>query len=442
MLKYLIQIVENTLGPALLVALLVAAAYAFRRLPREGEAEGGAGASGGAGVSGGAEGGTFVPRFMAAGALIGGVCGAVLAFLRYTTALVNREFWNMGILSVAACGGILMVAAIWLLLPRGLSEAPRRAVCALSFILAAAVVFYATPDVFLYPTEFVMAGQSVFSTDFLFKLVGYLAGVLAVALTAVAVFKAGKHAPRRLLQILLSAELLVAVVHYGSTVLQLLVARRIIPLSHELFEFIKLTINHSVYFLYAALALAAALVWKSWADSRALKDAYPNPAERRKDVAGGKRLRRWCAVALAGFVLAVLCATAIKDFNEKEVVLSPAEAYETSGDDILVAIENVNDGHLHRFNYKASDGTEMRFIIIKKNDVSYGVGLDACDICGPTGYYERDDEVICKLCDVVMNKQTIGFKGGCNPVPLKYTLDGTNMVISTNDLEDEKSRFK
>jgi uncharacterized membrane protein len=86
----------------------------------------------------------------------------------------------------------------------------------------------------------------------------------------------------------------------------------------------------------------------------------------------------------------------------------------------------------------------VRFIIIKKNEHTdaYGVGLDACDICGPTGYYERgDSEVVCKLCDVVMNTNTIGFKGGCNPVPLAYTMSGGTMIIQTQSLEDESKRF-
>jgi uncharacterized membrane protein len=113
-----------------------------------------------------------------------------------------------------------------------------------------------------------------------------------------------------------------------------------------------------------------------------------------------------------------------------------------SGGEILIPIERVGDGRLHRFNYAAADNIEMRFIVIKKNAVAYGVGLDACDICGPTGYYERKGEVICRLCDVVMNISTIGFKGGCNPVPLAYTLRSGNMVIDTGDLETGRNRFK
>ncbi|MDR1586883.1 MAG: DUF2318 domain-containing protein, partial [Treponema sp.] len=97
---------------------------------------------------------------------------------------------------------------------------------------------------------------------------------------------------------------------------------------------------------------------------------------------------------------------------------------------------------LHRFAFIAEGGTEVRFIVVKKNISSYGVGLDACDICGATGYYERKDGIICRLCDVVMNKSTIGFKGGCNPVPLAYSMREGSMIIKTVDLENEKKRFQ
>jgi uncharacterized membrane protein len=84
----------------------------------------------------------------------------------------------------------------------------------------------------------------------------------------------------------------------------------------------------------------------------------------------------------------------------------------------------------------------VRFIVIKKSAAAYGVGLDACYICGSTGYYERRDGVVCRLCDVVMNKSTIGFKGGCNPVPLAYRVRDGALIVSLEDLENEKGRFK
>ena len=124
------------------------------------------------------------------------------------------------------------------------------------------------------------------------------------------------------------------------------------------------------------------------------------------------------------------------------MVLSPPEPFTLAGEEILIPIERIEDGRLHRFAWNASDTTEVRFIVIKKSASAWGVGLDACDICGNTGYYERRDGVICKLCDVVMNKSTIGFKGGCNPVPLAYTVREGAMIVQTGDLENEKGRFK
>jgi uncharacterized membrane protein len=88
-----------------------------------------------------------------------------------------------------------------------------------------------------------------------------------------------------------------------------------------------------------------------------------------------------------------------------------------------------------------SSSVEVRYIVIKKNDAAYGVGLDACDVCGPTGYYQRKGQVVCILCDVVMNTSTIGLPGGCNPVPLKFEIEGGNMVIKTSDLAAEARRF-
>ncbi|MDR0652224.1 MAG: DUF2318 domain-containing protein [Synergistaceae bacterium] len=45
------------------------------------------------------------------------------------------------------------------------------------------------------------------------------------------------------------------------------------------------------------------------------------------------------------------------------------------------------------------------------------------------------------LCDVVMNKSTIGLPGGCNPVPLAFKIEEGSMIIETSDLAAEARRF-
>ena len=86
---------------------------------------------------------------------------------------------------------------------------------------------------------------------------------------------------------------------------------------------------------------------------------------------------------------------------------------------------------------------QIRFIVIKKpNSSSYGIGLDACDICGETGYYEKDGQVVCNLCDVVMNINTIGFKGGCNPIVIPYAIENGKILVPVDGLVEFEKEFK
>ena len=107
-----------------------------------------------------------------------------------------------------------------------------------------------------------------------------------------------------------------------------------------------------------------------------------------------------------------------------------------------VDLEVIKDGYLHRFVYRASTGEMVRYIMILKGGLTYGVGLDACEICGATGYYERDNQVICKLCDVQMNKATIGTRGSCNSIPIEYTIADGKLKVKQSELEKSSKIFQ
>jgi uncharacterized membrane protein len=213
-------------------------------------------------------------------------------------------------------------------------------------------------------------------------------------------------------------------------------------MNRQVFSIIILAVNNEIVFLFALIAAAAALVIICFTRTLRQAEAQGNPAERRKRKAGLRNLRRWGLAAAAGCVAALFSLTVLKTIAERAVELSPAEAMTITNGEIIIPAAQVDDGHLHRFAFIAEGGTETRFIVVKKSASSYGVGLDACDICGATGYYERKDGIVCRLCDVVMNISTIGFKGGCNPVPLAYAMRSGSMIIKTLDLENEKKRFQ
>jgi uncharacterized membrane protein len=425
MLRYFFQVIENLLTTGILTALLLAM---IEKIDAENR------------------------RRALLGCAAGMIAALVLAVLRRTTALINRGFFNTWTLAFAVLFSIIFILFLWEV-PQKCSRnkfpcpktrpAPGTAVQeTVQTLLLAALFFYAMPTIFLYPTEFALTGESIFSTSSLFKFIGFSAGLLVVVLSAFALYKTGRELVAKPLKILLTAALVITMCSQLLIIAQFLLARRIIPMIRWLFGLIIITSNNSLVFFCLMMAIALAsplLVFVS-----GLKTPAPakNPAARRKAVAVLRTKRRWCSVVAAGFVVSALAVTVVKGYTERGVVLSPAESMELAGDEILIPVTQIEDGHLHRFAFTASDNTEVRFIVIKKNAVAYGVGLDACDICGATGYYERKDEVICRLCDVVMNISTIGFKGGCNPVPLSYALRSGFMVIETINLENEKNRFK
>ncbi|MDR2355629.1 MAG: Fe-S-containing protein [Clostridiales Family XIII bacterium] len=416
MLQYLIKTIEHSLSTAILVALLFMIAY-----------------GNGTGLS---------RRAMSAAMAVGAGAAAILSWLIHTTVWINREFLSIGILSVAIVAGLVFIPLSFGVFRKRAPRAHEAVLDASLSLLCVALLVYCLPTVILYPTEFLLAGESVFSTDFLFKAVGYLAGLLIVFLAALALFRTRNGIPGRLLRILLAVCLAINIADQFSVIVQFLLARRIIPMSKGIFAFVKITVNYDNWFLYLILLITLPLPFLLWAINLRPRGSWENPAQHRKLKSTARGIRRYSALILACYVLSVLSLTVVKAYDEREVTLSPAEPMNIVGDRILIPTERIDDGHLHRFAYISTEGTEVRFIVIKKNESAWGVGLDACDICGATGYYERDDEVICKLCDVVMNKSTIGFKGGCNPVPLAYEIADGSMVVQVRDLENEQKRFK
>jgi uncharacterized membrane protein len=427
MLKYLIQVTQNGLTGAMLLALLFAV---------------------------GASGGAKNVRRLAAGSAAGIFAALVLTVLRRGTRLVNREYVSIVVLFAAIIAGILYIILLW-----GFGKKKPGGEQNTGFwntlnrlwetlwnwngpVLAALLIFYALPTILLYPTEFLLPEQSPFSTDFLFKSAGFFAGIIVAGLSALALYKTGKRLVPRINGAFLTAALAVNMVNQLSDILQFLLARRIIRAPRWMFRLVVRVINNNTVFLYCIMAITLLLPLLLFIQSLRPAVSYRNPAELRKIRAGKRRQRRWCAVLAGGYVFSLITLTAVKAYTGRGVVLAPAEAMTIQGTEIIIPLEKIEDGHLHRYNYTASEDIEMRFIVIRKNETAYGVGLDACDICGPTGYYERKDEVICRLCDVVMNKSTIGLKGGCNPVPLDYTFRSGSMVIKIADLEKERGRFR
>lgn len=225
---------------------------------------------------------------------------------------------------------------------------------------------------------------------------------------------------------------------------QILLGRGLIPRNDLALDGIIFLLNNAsvlLYWIIGAAALASVILWLRTKKSVAQGVNAANPALRRKAVSLMLGCIRWSKTAILALLAGLLTMTVGVDVDAQKVELSPPLTMPVTDGVILHSTATVGDGALHRFVYKTAKGVDVRYIIIKKSETAYGVGLDACDVCGPSGYYERKGQVVCILCDVVMNKSTIGFAGGCNPVPLKFSLKAGNLIINTADLEAEASRF-
>ena len=418
MLKYLIAVTQNLAVAALLCGLLYSLAdHYYER---------------------------FGQRSAGIGLIVGILSGAVMSYVKNTNSSLHTGVWNMRIF--AATTVVFLILAIFLLpfLRKAIPNVSKWVISIATGLLIALLLFYSLPDVFAYPFIFGKYNStSVFSTDFLYRFSGYILGLVLMILAFFAARYTATRSTTTTATIVTVAALAVNSTQQVSKLLATMLTRRLIKSTHNLFQFVKFTSNHSDLFIYLVLALTALLAVLLWLRSFDVDEPYLNKAQHRKIRAKWIKNRRWASTLLACCAVVVYILTVLYAIDNRPPTIVEAEDYVLQDGTIYVPLAQVEDGELHRFAFVTEKGTETRFIVIKKpNSSAYGIGLDACDICGDTGYYQRGDQVVCKLCDVVMNVNTIGFKGGCNPIPFDYTISDGYIIIETATLTALESKFR
>jgi high-affinity iron transporter len=177
--------------------------------------------------------------------------------------------------------------------------------------------------------------------------------------------------------------------------------------------------------------------------------------EKRKVLGAARRERnRKIAIGLISAVLILAFVSA--QISAMPSGIDPApEKVSTSGGMVKIPAAKVTDGNLHKYvcdmQHAAGESCPMhgddgkanvRILAIKKSDGSAAVAYDACNLCGAAGYVQEGDELICKRCGAPINPDTVGEAGGCNPIPLKYTMNGSDIVIKTEDIGEKADIFK
>lgn len=378
------------------------------------------------------------------GIIIGIIAAIISAILRSIPNLLNRtslSFWSM-VPVVISLVFILIIS----LLKKNLGEKKKKPYCIIydaSFLIyIISSFFYYLPALFGQLNSFVYYGESAVSTMVLHRIIGYCLGVLIIILSAIATYNNFIKIKDTKFDNIILAVLLIRGLTQFVVILQRLYSLSIIPRKSWIFSIISNVINNEHYIVFIIMLALIIIPFKLWADNIKIKEAYQNSAQLRKIKFGMIKNRRWAKFFLFLILINFLSLSVIKSYAGRDIVLSAPEEYQMEDGAIVIPLETLEDNHLHRYVYNASDGIEMRFFAIKKAENSYSAVLDACEICGPSGYFERNDDILCKLCDVVMNRGTIGFKGGCNPIPFPYVIHDKKIIIQTKDLDSLSHVFK
>lgn len=302
----------------------------------------------------------------------------------------------------------------------------------------AAALFRAVPTAMNQAVMMLSGGVEIYSTPVVLALVGYVLAWALVCFVAWVSYRLCSWNNR----VWPAAFILIALLaNHSLMVVRILKAKRWISTSKETWAVMSWFINHEAVFTIAAGLALCAVVVLTWLASRSIPTVGANPAEGRLGRARSRLYKSMAGTAALGYLCGALLITVGVAYGSQEIELSPPESFSVVDDQVSVNLADISDGHLHRFEYTTSGGVKVRFIVIQKSGSSFGVGLDACEICGPSGYYEKDGKVICKLCEVAMNIATIGFKGGCNPIPIDYKVSNGTLTVPISALEASASIF-
>jgi len=401
-------------------------------------------------------------KILRTGFIVGIIAAGIRAYITNTKRLVGG--WKVGTYGYAAalCFFVLFIAVFIIFSKRiynydkdnKKSLRPGDIAVIILSLLVVAYIYCTLPNTFVYPFRFDTGGNGLLSTDYLFRLGGYILGILVSVLSGLAVYKVASVTARKgfdgWLKFAFFFLNILYTINNFSRLMLVLTARNIVK-STALFTFAAESNNRSYLYTFVAFGIILLMSILILIKSKTLKEPYSTKAEHRKQKALWRTGKRYSVLLVLCFICGILCATWFVDLNTvvireapvEEPILVKNEAGEDS--ELHVPLEMICDGHLHRFGYTTDEGYNVRFIVILKqpNTTNYGIGLDACEICGEAGYYENNEgRVVCKKCGVVMNTTTIGMKGGCNPIIIDYDITDSYITVPVIEMVKNETRFK
>jgi high-affinity iron transporter len=214
----------------------------------------------------------------------------------------------------------------------------------------------------------------------------------------------------------------------------------VLPSSREEMALIGPIVRNDLFFFVTILALAALMVLFE-VKRRQPAPLPDSPAERRKALWSARRERLWMGSVYASSFLFIVMVTAEFIYTKSVSALSPATEVTFSNGELSIPLTQISGGDLHRFEAR-ENGTAIRFWLYQKPDGKVATVFDACQICGPVGFYKGPNGVVCKNCAAPINGQSVGMTGGCNPIPLHAEQTANAIIIRETDIAAGARIFK
>ena len=230
-----------------------------------------------------------------------------------------------------------------------------------------------------------------------------------------------------------AAQLLVAGLHELSE-------NGVLPSSRQEMAIVGPIVRNDLFIFITILVLAALMVLFEMR-SRQPVELPPAGAARRKALWTARRERLWMASVYVCSFIFIVMVTAGFIYEKSASALSPAVEVAFVNGAVSIPVKQVYDGELHRFEAKEG-GVEIRFWLYQKPDGKIATLFDACEICGPVGFYKGAQGVICKNCAAPINPQSVGMPGGCNPIPLKAQVTDDAVIVSEADVVAGRHYFE
>ncbi len=214
-------------------------------------------------------------------------------------------------------------------------------------------------------------------------------------------------------------------------------------------SFVAKTAAFTPFVAYGELLLAGVLAIAFYEQGRGLPrgDRSGSAIDRKSRQAVALRRN---AIAWAG-AIGIAMATFLLYFDlyasRAPTLSEPVPLVADSTGLIRIAIDEVNDGELHRFSTPVPSGEAVRFFLIRQTredraEAAIAVAFDTCQICTKTGYIKEGDYVVCIACLSHLLIPSIGRGGGCNPIPLPHTVEGGVVAIAVENLEKGAKYFR